>query len=196
MLYLQEREILTDICHKLHSQGLVSASGGNASLRVGNEVLITPSGFALGELKPKEIVVMNLEEEVVEGDYKPSSEKHLHLYLYKSRPEIGAVVHTHSPAATSFAYLGKPLFPVNPESMIFLSEIPLIPYFPYGTIELARAAQEKMLTANAGLLCRHGVITVGKDIKEAYRLAELVEETAKMDIYVLQLQSFTQKGEP
>lgn len=188
MNYYRERQVLTEVCHYLYQRELVSAYGGNASMRVGERILITPSGFPLGFLHPEDLMLIDLKGEVVEGKYKPSSEVHLHLYIYQTRPEIYGVAHTHSPAATAFAYLEQPILPVNPESTIYLSELPIVPYHPYGTPELAEAVKDKMQGVNAVLLAKHGVVAAGKDIWAAFHLADLVEETAKINIHIQQLQ--------
>lgn len=191
---LVEKESLAACCHKLYLRGLVSGCGGNVSLRVEDRVLMTPSGYALDEVRATDIVEVGLDGGVLKGDKKPTSEIMLHLNLYNMRADIKAIVHTHSPAATSFAYLGRPVVPVNPESSMCLSKLPLVPYYPYGTLELADATASCMGTASACLLEKHGVVACGMTLREAFHVAEIVEETAMMNIYVMQIKMFERTG--
>jgi len=108
---------------------------------------------------------------------------------------VKAILHTHSPAATSFAYLNREINPVNPEGMLFIPELPIAPYRPYGSNELAVVAAQTIGAANAVLLEKHGVLAVGRDLREAYNIADLVEETARMNIYIMQIEpNAFQKG--
>ncbi len=177
---------LSEYCQAIHKRGLVSACGGNVSLRLPEgKFLLTPSGYALNEVTPDDLVLLDSDGVVLnDTNNRPTSELHLHLKTYNLREDINAVVHTHSPAATSFAFCGKEIKPVNPESMICLKVLPLVPYFQYGSLELAAAASAALTDANAVLLEKHGVVTAGRSLREAVHLAELVEETALMNIYI------------
>jgi len=176
------------ICQKLYHKNLVSAFGGNVSIRVNEQVIITPAGFPLGDLCEDDLVTIDLFGSILTGKHQPSSEKLMHLQIYNQRPEIKGVVHTHSPAATAFAYLSRKILPINPESTLFLADLPIIPFKPFGSKELADEVGNHLREANAGLLAKHGVITIGPTLDHAFHLAELVEETALMNLYVQMLQ--------
>jgi L-fuculose-phosphate aldolase len=180
------RKSLVEYCHRIHQRGLVSACGGNASLRLDNgKILVTPSGFALDEVREADLALIDIEGALCSAcENRPTSEWQLHLGVYAARPDIGAVVHTHSPAATSFAYCGHLIEPVNPESMACLHDLPIIPYYQYGSVELAEAVAVGIVDVDALLLAKHGVVAVGKKMRDALHLAELVEETALMNIYI------------
>ena len=180
------RKLLVEYCQRIHQRRLVSACGGNASLRLAEgEFLMTPSGFALDEVAPEDLALIDESGALrCPCAHRPTSEWQLHLGVYAARPDVGAIVHTHSPAATSFAYLGLPIEPVNPESMACLHTLPLVPYYQYGSTELAQAASAEITKADALLLEKHGVVAAGKSLREALHLAELVEETALMNIYI------------
>ncbi len=182
--YNENVQQLLDVCQKLHTQNLVTAYGGNVSIRVDDRIIISPSGFPLGMLKQEDLMVINLEGQVVDGKNKPSSEKLMHLKIYQQRPEIRGIVHTHQKAASSFACLNRKIMPLNPESKMLISDMPIVPYFRYGTKELAEAVEQNIQDTNVVLLEKHGLVTMGKDIYHAFHLAELVEETAMMNIYV------------
>lgn len=187
MEYTYEKELLVSYCKKAYARGLVSASGGNASMRIGDIYLMTPSGYSLGELTIADVCVLDCGLAAVCECAKPTSEKNMHKAIYDMRSDVMAILHTHSPAATSFAYLNRGIHPVNPEGMVFIPELPIAPYKPYGSDELAIAASQAIGSANAVLLEKHGVLAVGKDLREAYNIADLVEETARMNIYVMQI---------
>lgn len=175
---------LANICNKIHARKLANGLSGNVSIKANNKILITPSGFSLAEIQPKDLVVIDIEGNFISGDNKPSSEKFMHLEIYKARPHINCIIHTHSPAATTFAYLNKQIVPISPESAIFIPKLPIVRFEPYGTRMLAESVSRSLKDCNAVLIEKHGVVTVGSGITQAYNLLEVVEETAIMNIYM------------
>jgi ribulose-5-phosphate 4-epimerase/fuculose-1-phosphate aldolase len=109
--------------------------------------------------------------------------------LYNARDDIGAIVHTHSAYASAFGYLRKQMAPVNPESEYVLGNVPIVPPCMYGTEELADSVQSRLADGKVALLCGHGVVAVGADLKEAVYVAELVEEIAKINYLVATLKA-------
>jgi L-fuculose-phosphate aldolase len=172
------------ICQKLNQRNLITAYGGNVSMRIGNKVIITPTKFALAELGEDDLVVIDMDGNVLFGVHEPSSETHLHLGIYKVREDVNGIVHTHPAATTAFAYTGEPIIPVNPESMQYLSNMVTVPYYSFGSAELADAAGRAAVNANALILARHGIVALGQDLYAAYNLTELVEQTALMNLYL------------
>lgn len=168
---------------RLGELGLVSGSSGNVSLRVGEIVLITPTGIPFGRLRAREIVAMDLSGHVL-GRGFPSSEWRLHLSILQARPDARAVVHTHSTFAAALASAGKE-FPVLHDEgrLLFGERIQVSSWAPPGTWELARAAVAALGRGRALLLSGHGALTVAPSLSEALMLAEKLEEVAK--IYVL-----------
>jgi len=183
------------VCQKLNQRNLITAYGGNVSMRVGNKVIITPTKFALAELGEDDLVVIDLDGNILFGTHEPSSETHLHLEIYKVREDINGIVHTHPAATTAFAYAGEPIIPVNPESMQYLSDMVVVPYYPFGTAELAKAAAEAACHADALMLERHGIVALGKDLYAAYNLTELVEQTALMNLYLRIIKGYGGNGQ-
>lgn len=171
---------------KMVGAGLVIGTWGNISQRVKKEnlVVITPSGMPYGCLKMVDIVVMDMEGRVVEGERRPSTEYLMHLEIYKRRWDLNAVVHTHSIYASSLAVAKEPIPPIL-EDMVQLvgGEVPVAEYARAGTKELARAAAEKIVRSNAVLLANHGVVGVGKNLEEALMVCLIVEKAAQ--IYIL-----------
>jgi len=168
---------------RLGELGLISESSGNISLRVGEIALITPTGIPFYRLREREIVALDLSGRVL-GRGFPSSEWRLHVSILQARPDVRAVVHTHSPFATVLASAGKG-FPVLHDEgrLLFGERIPLSSWAPPGTWELARAAVAALGKGKALLLSGHGALTVASSLAEALTLAEKLEEVAK--IYVL-----------
>lgn len=178
---LRLRREITYAGRRLWQNGLVAHTDGNISARLDNEwILITPSGVNKGALKPHQILKVHLREGIVDGNGKPSVETPLHLEIYRTRPDVNAVVHAHPPYATAFAAAGIALTePVFPEMIVRFGEITLVPYATPGTERLAKLVAEALVDHDAALLQNHGAITVGRTIEEACGLMEALEWTAK-----------------
>lgn len=176
---------------RLYRRGMVAANDGNISCRLGDgTVLTTPTGVSKGYMTREMLVQLSPEGKILFGEAKPSTEAGLHLKLYQNNPKIGAVVHAHPPYATAFACSGKTLdVPILPEAVVNLGEIPLLPYYPPGSRELAEAAGAFALQHQALLMANHGALTWGKDIKTALFRMEALEHTAQILFYALQLGS-------
>ncbi len=164
----------------LGAHGLITGSSGNVSLRVGDAILITPTGVPWEEVGPGEIVTLDLAGRV-HGRGFPSSEWRLHVAIHRARTDVRAVVHTHSPYATAFACLGRAL-PVLPDEgkILFGSEIPVAEHAPPGTWELAHHAVVALADRRAVLLSHHGAVAVGPTLRHALLHAEKLEETARL----------------
>ena len=134
--YMEIREQICDVCHKMWQLGWVAANDGNVSVKLPDgKYMATPTGISKSFITPEKLVVINEEAQVLEGaPYKPSSEIKMHLRIYKERPDVNAVVHAHPMYATTFAIAGKPLMdPIMPEAVIFLGGVPLAKYGTPGT---------------------------------------------------------------
>lgn len=176
------KEEIVAIGKRLYAKGLVVANDGNISVRTGSdEVLITPTGVNKGLMNEEMISGVDLAGNQVFGSTKPSSELEVHLEAYRCRPDIQAVVHAHPPVATGFAAAGVPLDkPVLPEVVLRLGWIPLVAYGTPSTLELSGALSEYLPEHEAFLLANHGVLTVGKDLLDAYDKMETVEFYARV----------------
>ena len=178
------REEVARVARHMISSGLVTGTSGNVSaLTPEGNVLITPSGLDYGQLEPDDVVLVDLEKNVLEGALEPSSETPMHTGIYRARPQVDAVVHTHSRFATTLACLGLEIPPVH-YMLTTLSQdgrIPLAPYATYGTEELAGYASESLgESRNACLLQNHGTITVGESAEEAFSRTVVLEEMAEV----------------
>jgi len=169
---------------------LVAWTGGNVSARDDESglVVIKPSGIRYEELRPEHHVVVDLQGNVVEGTLAPSSDTASHLYIYRRRPDVHGVVHTHSPYATAFAALGRPI-PVCLTAMAdeFGGPIPCAGFALIGGEEIGRQVVEHIGTSPAVLLQQHGVFTVGRTAEEAVKAAVMVEDVARTVWLALQL---------
>jgi L-fuculose-phosphate aldolase len=167
---------------------LVSAAGGNISMRLGENVLITASNTALREVTADGVILCDRNGNVLEGNpaLKPSKETMFHLAVYQSRPEIGAVIHAHPCYSTAFSISGEKLPLFTASAKLKLVDVPAIPEALPGSAELAenvrRAVSEEYPDAFAYLIRSHGILTMGRTLKDSFERAELLEDTAKIAI--------------
>ena len=170
--------------------GLVEGSWGNISARINNKglVAITPSGRSYDGLSCKDIAIITLDGKVKKAKYKPSSESQLHLAIYDARPDIKAVIHTHSIYASACAVAKVPILPVMEDIVqIVGGQVDVCDYALAGTKELAVNAVSALGSKNAVLLANHGLVSCGRNLKEALTAANIVEKTAMIMIFAKQL---------
>ena len=177
-IMIELRREIVAVSRALDGAGLMPNKSGNVSCRVPGGFLITPSGVPYGQLDAGQVVELMADGNAVESGLRPSSEWRMHGAIYAQRPEVAAVVHTHSPRATalSCARLGIPAF----HYMIALAggSIRCMPYATFGTEELARNAVCGLDGRRAVLLANHGVVAVGASLREAHSVAFEVENLA------------------
>jgi L-fuculose-phosphate aldolase len=176
------RELICDIGKRVWQRGMASANSGNISARLdADEIMITPTLVSKGFMRPEQLLVMNLDGEVLRGEGYPTTETQMHLRLFRERLDIGGIVHSHPPIATSFAVAGKALdLHLIPEAVIFLGEVPLVPFQPPGSPELADAIVPFLDDYDAVLMENHGVLCWGSDVEQAYHRMETVEFCAQV----------------
>jgi L-ribulose-5-phosphate 4-epimerase len=172
----------------LPKNGLVLWTSGNASGRdpETNLVVIKPSGVLFENLTPDNLVVVDLEGNVVDGDLKPSVDTTSHLYVYRHRDDVHGIVHTHSPYATSFAIRGEPL-PIytTTAAAVFGGQIPVSDLVTIGEEEIGTEIVERIGQGSAILMRSHGVFTIGNSVISALKYAVILEETAQASHYAL-----------
>ena len=182
------REGLARIAREMAKLGLVSGGAGNASARVPgkNLLLITPTQFEFKEgslkyeeLEPDDIVLIDFSGKVVEGRRKPSSEFRLHARIYEARADVDAIVHTHSPFASTLAASRTRLPPILDEVVLFLGgAVEVAEYGLPGSEELAERAVKALGDRNAVLLANHGAVACGATLREALDNAILLERAS------------------
>ena len=182
MLLYKERLSVTEYAQKLISTGLVKGTSGNISIANANKTLlaITPSGVAYEDMAPEDVVVVGMQGMKIDGRWLPSSELKFHLALVKQRPDIFAVVHTHSDYATALACLRWELPAVHYLLGHAGLNVPLAPYATFGSQALSDGVCQTIGAGNAVLLANHGVVAVGENISKAFTTAEMVEYVAKL----------------
>lgn len=167
----------------IFTKGLVEAGEGNVSVRNGKkeELFITPSFNQYDTLKKEEIVHLNFEGIPLSAGKLPSTEAKMHIAIYKSRPKVQSVIHTHSPFATTLSIVRKSIPIVMEEMYIFLGgSVDVSEFGEAHTIEIGDVALKALGIKNAALLANHGVIVCGKSVDHAVKFAELVEKLAKI----------------
>lgn len=181
----RERKLIVEYGKKLITNKLTTGSGGNISIynRDKGLIAITPSGEDYFKTKEEDILIMDIEGNIIEGDKKPSSETGMHLAFYREREDVNSIVHTHSKFATAIACMGWDLKPVH--YMIGLAGIDVrcANYATYGTMELAKNAIEAARDRKAVLLANHGLVALGEDLEDAFSIAQHLEFVA--EIYYL-----------
>jgi L-fuculose-phosphate aldolase len=169
-----EREEVVGFARRMVSDGLVVGTSGNVSVRAGDLVAVTPSGTDYGSMTVSDVVVVDLAGEVVAGSLRPTSELPLHLVAYREHG-AGAVVHTHSPAATALSLLREELPPVHYQIAMFGGSVLVAPYATFGTDELRDNASRSLEGRSAVILKHHGTLTTGGDLRGAYDRARQLE---------------------
>lgn len=184
------REELWQLHLELPRNNLVTWTSGNISARDPQSglVVIKPSGIKYVDLRPEHMVVVDLEGDIVEGTLKPSSDTASHLYIYRARPDVNGIVHTHSRYATAFAALGKPI-PVylTAHGDEFGVPIPCGGFALIGGEEIGQVVIDAIGSSRAVLLKNHGVFTVGPDAEAALKAAVMVEDIAATVWLALQI---------
>jgi L-fuculose-phosphate aldolase len=178
----KHREDIVRYGRMLHERGFVAAMDGNLSVRLDRErILVTPTCVSKGAMRARDMVIVDLEGTRVAGRRNVTSEIGMHLLVYRTRPDIQAIVHAHPPTATGFAAAGMALTePLVCEVVMGLGCIPLARYGTPGTSELAQTLEPYVPHYDAILMSNHGVVTYGDTIEHAYMKMETVEHFAQI----------------
>lgn len=180
MFDAQKKDVL-NAALKLDRYGLIALSGGNVSWRMDSgEVLVTPSGMIYDEMVPENILVVDLEGNIIEGERKASVDTEALLYIYKNMPQVNAVIHTHQPYATGLGLVMDEL-PCNLSTMANATEGPVAvaEYGDPGSLSMGVEAVKAIGDRLAVVLKHHGVIAVGRDLRQALFSCVYLEEAAK-----------------
>jgi len=185
MIDIGFREKFIAIATDFENSPLTSYGPGKGSISArdfeSGKILITPSGIRFSTLKPSHLLVLDLDGSVLEGNLKPSLDAIFHLAVYKARPDVGGIVHTHSPYATSFACSGKPVLPLIMSMVITVGgSADIAPFAFPGTQELGENVVKGLGKKNATLMEQHGVLAVGKNLSRALSVASTLENIAQI----------------
>ena len=186
--YSSLRKEIVGIEKKLLEKGFVVGPAGNVSARTPEEdkILITPSGVTHDRIKTEDILLVDLEGNILDGELTPSTEIEMHLSVYRTQEDAGAVVHSHPPFSTVLSVVGKAIPPLTDEFVVFVGgEVKVADYAVAGSKELANNVISAIGDSRAVLLSNHGLLCYGRDLDDALFVTELVEETAKVLVHVL-----------
>jgi len=183
----EAKQQIIHITNELFSMGLLTPTGGNISALAADPgtYWITPSQMYKGGLTEADLVLLKPDGTVLEGTNKPSVEYQMHWASYRARPDATAAVHTHAPVATAFGITNQTFPPINTDA-IFLADTKIVPWFMPGSAELAEAVGEALKASRGAILQCHGLMTVGKTMRDAATRAMMLEETAKILLYCKQ----------
>jgi len=175
------RQTIVEIGRRMYARGYVAANDGNISVRLDKDrILTTPTGVSKGYMDAEKMVIVDSSGKVL-SDGRPSTELPMHLFIYRERPDVQAVVHAHPPYATGFATAGYALDKcVLAEVVVTIGTIPLAAYGTPSTEELPNTLKPYIHSCEAFLMANHGAVTVGKDLMEAYFKMERVEHYARI----------------
>lgn len=174
---------ILDICKRLHNKGLLSAADGNISYKISDhEILITPSGISKAFMTEDDIALITIDNQIIKGH--PSSERLMHLEVYKNCPEAKAVIHAHPTTAIALS-IAQPTWKKLPseclsEVILACGDIPFVDYARPGTLDMGTVLLPYLPNHKAMILKRHGALTWGGDLEECYRGMERIENSAQI----------------
>jgi L-fuculose-phosphate aldolase len=183
------RQEIVETGKRMYNRGYIASNDGNISARLDDgRILITPTGVSKGFMKPEDLIVIDLQGKLVEGERRPSTESDMHICIYKDRPDVTSVCHAHPPYSTGFAVAGVPLDKMAlPEVILTLGVVPIVEYGETGTSELYGRISKYVKEYDAFLLANHGVLAVGSGVMNAYYKMETVEHAAMIQFIARQL---------
>jgi len=181
---MQNMDTRNELCKyavKTVVNGLVVGPGGNISARAGDKMYLSPSGFAIEEIAPEQWVEVDIPTgEITDNGLRPSSEVLMHLFCYRQNPAIGAIVHTHPSSCIAFTLVETELPIMFPDQAALVGKTAYVPYVLPTTDLLAVAVADKVNEASSILLGNHGLVTTGRNLREAYYRTQVVDESAKI----------------
>ena len=183
------KEQMCDVGRRIWLRGFCAGNEGNHSYRIAeNRILCTPTGLSKSQLKPEDICTVDLEGKQLAGKRRRTSEINLHLAIYRARPDVRAVIHSHLPHATAFAVAGVELPTcVHPEAEVFLGPVKMAKYVTPGDARLGESILPFVKDSNTILLQSHGVVTFDADLEKAYYELEIVDSYARLLILAKQV---------
>ena len=185
MLHENQRAEVAQTALGLLTSGLIVNTSGNVSVRVGEHVVITPSGRDYKSLTPGDIAVVNTKGEVVDGEMLPSSEMPLHLAVYESNPDVAAIVHAHSIYATAISTILDQLPAIHYQMTDLGGAVLVAPYRTFGTDELAAVTSQALQGRSAVIMKNHGSLTTAQTLDKALGRCVTLEWCSKVYLNAL-----------
>lgn len=183
MTIQEMRQAVCDWSKQSYAEKLFAGTSGNLSVydKEQDVMVITPTSVPYETITPEDMVVLGLDGEILEGKYRPSSEWRMHAAVYEAKPEIGAIIHTHSPYATAFAVNNKGIPTILIEMVPFLGgDVPLAKFAVPGTRAVGDEAVKVLAERTGCLLANHGVLAIGASLEQAHIRAVYIEDAAKI----------------
>ena len=175
---------IVEICGKLDRKGWVANHDGNVTVLFDGTLLATPTAESKADIVSEMVLTLDMEGKKLHGIGKPFSEVKLHLAAYRVRGDIGAVVHAHPPFSMARGLVGGDFEVIVPEAVVSIGDvIPVAPYVMPGSVENDRVVGEMLSRCDVFMMAGNGVLSVGRDVKEAYLRMELLEHLLKIDYY-------------
>lgn len=177
---------ILEIGEKLYKGGFAHGISGNISFRQNGQIFITATGTCLGEMTETDIVILDEEGNIIgNNNIKPSSEKMMHVEIYKNRPEINSIIHAHPTYCTALAVSGETNLPaiLAEPVVMFGNSIPIVKYETPSTIELAKSVAKFFEKNDAVLMANHGATVCGRDLKETFYKLETLEFYSKVYLF-------------
>ena len=180
-LHELKKQVL-DYAQRAYTSGLMAGTSGNLSvLSEDGKMIITPSSINYMTMTPDDVMVIELDGTILEGPHRPSSEWPMHAEIYKNKPGVRSVVHTHSPYATAFSVVNEPIPLILIEMIPFLKgPVPIAPVASQGTVAVGEGVVEALKDSVSCLMQNHGAVTIGQTLEQAYMRTEYVEDAAKI----------------
>jgi len=180
VLHEKERQEIINVGMALDRYRLISLSGGNVSMRMDGHILVTPSGMAYETLVPSDVVVMDPQGKVIEGDRRPSVDTVALLHIFNSLPGVNAIIHTHQPYATAVGLVMDEL-PAFCTTLVnaTLGAVTVAPYSSAASLDMGVKAAQYIGDKRAVILRNHGVVTVGPTLKDALYAAVYLEDASR-----------------
>lgn len=178
----QAKEILINIGRRMYDRGFIVATEGNLSCRLNSDhILVTRSGICKGEMSEDDLITVDMRGNVAGSKLQPSTEILMHLEVYRQRKDIKAVIHAHPPYILALTLAGISLeSPYLPESVILLGAVPVASYAKPSTVRVSESIRKYVTKTDIIVLHRHGSLTMGRNLQEAYHKLEILEQTAKI----------------
>ncbi len=178
-----ERQAVVDTCKKMQDQNLVVGTAGNVSIRVGDEVVISPSGMPYETLTADQVGIHDMDGKAIDAKYAPSSELPLHLSVYQAYPWVKAITHNHAYASTALGLVIEDTIPMSHYySTMFGGPIRVAPYARFGTDQLAINVTDALKDRKGCLMANHGAITLGETIEKAFDLLPYLEYICEIQL--------------
>ena len=165
-MYEAERHLVAMACRKLMAEKLVVGTAGNVSIRLGDHIVISPSGFDYSIMEAEHVVVTDMAGAMVDGDYKPSSELQLHISIYETS-DHQAIAHTHAISSTALSVVVEEVPASHYYTALFGGSVRVAPYATYGSAELAANVKVAMQNRSAALMSNHGAVSAGATLTKA-----------------------------